>query len=198
VRRQALVAPWLALQVAAAATLAWLVANLVHGATDPFFAPVAAAVAMTAPRGERGARAVRLLLGVFLGIAVGEVVIVLMGAGYGRLAIASFLALVLAIGLGGSQLAVTHAAVSAILTVIAAGNEAGWQRLLDAGIGGSVALLFTQVIFSPEPVALLRRAERDALRRIGRELTRTAVAMGGTDEDLAPRALDTLRARPTA
>jgi uncharacterized membrane protein YgaE (UPF0421/DUF939 family) len=99
----------------------------------------------------------------------------------------------MATALGGARVAVTQTAVSAILTVIAGGNEAGWQRLLDAGIGGSVALLFTQVIFSPEPVALLRHAETTAMQRIARELERTAVALGGTDDDLGPRALDTLR-----
>ena len=44
-----------------------------------------------------------------------------------------------------------------------ADGEAGFQRLVDALIGAGVALVFTQIRFSPEPVALLRRAEAAAL-----------------------------------
>jgi uncharacterized membrane protein YgaE (UPF0421/DUF939 family) len=188
---------WLALQATAAATAAWLVANLVHGEDQPFFAPVAAVVALTAPRGERGLKAIQVLLGVFLGIMVGEIVIVAMGAGYGRLAIAAFVSLFIATSIGNTRLAVTQAGVSAVLTVIAAGGEAGWHRLLDAAIGGGVALIFTQVIFSPEPVALLRQAEASALREIARGLSETADALRGTDKDAAARAVDTLRALRT-
>ena len=44
-----------------------------------------------------------------------------------------------------------------------ANGEVGTQRLVDALIGVGVALLFSQVLFSPEPLALLRRAEAAAL-----------------------------------
>jgi uncharacterized membrane protein YgaE (UPF0421/DUF939 family) len=137
---------------------------------------------LTAPRGERGTKAVQLFLGVFLGIAIGEIVVALMGAGYGRLAVAAFLALSIAALIGDARVALTQAGVSAILTVISAQGDAGWQRLLDAAIGGGVALIFTQIVFSPEPVALLRRAETDVLKGIASGLTRTADALRGTDQ----------------
>jgi uncharacterized membrane protein YgaE (UPF0421/DUF939 family) len=54
---------------------------------------------------------------------------------------------------------IAQAAAGAILTVAVANGEAGTQRLVGVG----VALLFTQVLFSPEPLALLRRAEAAAL-----------------------------------
>jgi uncharacterized membrane protein YgaE (UPF0421/DUF939 family) len=191
-KRDLLVPAWLAMQAAAAATVAWLVANLVHAEDQPFFAPVVAVVALTAPRGERGAKAVQLLVGVFVGIVIGEIVVALMGGGYGRLAIAAFLAVCIAAIIGPPGIALTQAGVSAILTVISAQGNAGWQRLLDAAIGGGVALLFTQVIFSPEPVALLRQAETDLLNGIARGLTQTSDALRGTDQSAAERALETL------
>lgn len=46
----------LLLQQTIAATVAWLIANLVSGHNDPFFAPLAAVVALNAPLGERPAR----------------------------------------------------------------------------------------------------------------------------------------------
>lgn len=189
-------APWLAFQAAAAVAAAWLVANLVHGADQPFFAPVAAVVALTAPRGQRGAKAIQLLLGVFLGIVVGEIVVILMGAGYGRLAIATFVALSGAALIGDARIGLTQAGTSAILTVISSEGSAGWHRLLDAAIGGGVALFFTQVIFSPEPVALLREAEADALKAIARGLAQTADALRGTDDGGVERAMNTLWALP--
>jgi hypothetical protein len=51
------------------------------------------------------------------------------------------------------------------------------------------ALIFTQVVFSPEPVALLRRAETDVLKGIANGLTRTADALRGTDQAAVARAL---------
>jgi len=185
---------WPLLQVALAVTLAWLMANLLHGQENPFFAPIAAAVALSAPRGERGLQAVRLLMGVLVGIATGEVIGASMGVGYGGLAIATFVAMALATGIGGARTVITQAASSAILTTIAAAGEAGVHRLADALIGGGVALIFSQVVFSPEPVALLRRAETDALSRIARGLELTADALGREDERLGDQAVEKLRA----
>src|SRR5438128_767662 len=77
------------LQATVAATTAWMVAKHVVHHHQPFFAPIAAAVALNASVGERGLNAVRMLLGVFLGIAVGELAILGFGGGYGTLALAT-------------------------------------------------------------------------------------------------------------
>jgi uncharacterized membrane protein YgaE (UPF0421/DUF939 family) len=44
---------WQILQQTAAAVLAWLIATMVVGHAEPFFAPVAAVVALNATLGER-------------------------------------------------------------------------------------------------------------------------------------------------
>lgn len=184
---------WPLLQVSLAVALAWLIANLLHGKGNPFFAPITAAVALSAPRGERGLQAVRLLMGVVVGIATGEAIVALMGMGYGRLAIATFVAMALATVLGGGRTVVAQAASSAILTTIAAAGEAGVHRLIDALIGGGVALIFSQVVFSPEPVALLRHAETDALSRIARGLGMVVDALDREDKGLGDQAIEQLR-----
>lgn len=192
--RRRLAEAWPLLQVTLAATLAWLVANWLHAHENPFFAPVAAVVALRGPRGERGLQAARLLSGVLLGIATGELIVALMGVGYGRLAIATFVAMAAATAMGGPPIVITQAATSAILTVVTAAGEAAVNRMIDALIGGSVALVFSQVIFSPEPVALLRRGESDTLSGIARGLELTAEALERADEKVADHALETLRA----
>lgn len=184
---------WLVLQGTLAATAAWVIARHVVGNHQPFFAPIAAFVGLNASLGERGRNALRLLLGVVLGIVAGELTIAAVGGGYGSLALAVFAATAVARALGGARIVIAQAAAAAILTVAVANGEAGTQRLEDALIGVGVALLFTQVLFSPEPLALLRRAEAAALADMADGLRLTAQALERDDDEIAERAMSQLR-----
>jgi hypothetical protein len=86
-----------------------------------------------------------------------------------------------------------QAAAGAILTVSVANGEAGIDRLVDALIGVCVALLFTQVLFSPQPLELLRRAEAAALGDMAEALRLTARALECDDDDVAEEAMTHLR-----
>jgi uncharacterized membrane protein YgaE (UPF0421/DUF939 family) len=183
---------WPLLQGTAAATAAWVIARRLGDRPDPFFAPIAAVVALNASRGERGSNAVRLLVGVVVGIMAGELAVGVLGAGYGTLALATFAAMAVAVALGGARVMVAQAA-GAILTVAVADGRAGPQRLVDALVGAGVAVVFTQVLFSPEPVALLRRAEATALTDLAGGLELTARALERDDDGLAERAMNSLR-----
>jgi hypothetical protein len=185
---------WLVLQGTAAATAAWVIAEQVSGDVQPpFFAPIAAVIALNASRGERGLNALRLLLGVVVGIVAGELTLTALGGGYASLALAVFAATAVARALGGVRIVVAQAGAAAILTVALADGEAGTQRLVDALIGVGVALLFTQVLFSPQPLALLRRAEAAALADMAEGLRLTARALECDDDDVAERAMNHLR-----
>jgi hypothetical protein len=184
---------WPLLQGTAAATAAWVIAKYIVGHPEPFFAPIATLIALNAPLGERGLNAMRLLLGVFVGILVGELTILVLGGGFGSLALATFSAMAVARALRGAPIVIIQAAASAILTVAVAGGDFGTQRLVDALIGGGVALVFSQILFSPEPVALLRRAEAAALTDMADGLERTARALELGDEHLAEEAVRSLR-----
>jgi hypothetical protein len=184
---------WPLLQATAAATIAWAIARTLRDHPDPFFAPIAAVIAMNAERGERGINALRLLSGVFIGIIIAELTLESLGDGYGRLALATVVAMMAARAMGGARIVVAQAAAGAILTVVTSGGEGGIDRLIDASIGAGVALVFTQILFSPEPVALLRRAESGALTGVAEGLHLTALALEHGDEELAERAIATLR-----
>jgi hypothetical protein len=184
---------WLVLQGTAAATAAWVIARYVFDHDEPFFAPVAAVIALNTSLGERGLNAVRLLQGVFVGIVVGEVTLAAVGDGSGSLAVATFVAMSIALALGGARILIAQAAVGAILTVAIGESDAGVQRLVDALIGAGVALVFSQVVFSPEPVALVRRAEAATLADFAEGLKRTAEALERDDEELAERAMSGMR-----
>ena len=183
----------LVLQGTAAATAAWVIAEHVVGNHEPFFAPIAAFVALNASLGERGRNALRLLLGVVVGIVAGELTVAALGGGYGSLALAVFAATAVARAFGGARIVIAQAAAGAILTVAVANGEAGTERLVDALIGVGVALLFTQVLFSPDPLALLRRAEAAALADMAEGLRLTARALDSDDDDVAEQAMSQLR-----
>jgi hypothetical protein len=102
----------------------------------------------------------------------------MLGGGYGTLALATFVAMAVAAALGGARLAIAQAAVGAILTVAVADGQIGPERLIDALIGVGVTLVFSQLLFAPEPVRLLRRAESAALDDMARGLELTAEALG--------------------
>jgi uncharacterized membrane protein YgaE (UPF0421/DUF939 family) len=187
---------WPLVQGTAAATAAWVIAKYVVDHEQPFFAPIAALVALNTSVGERGLNAVRLLQGVILGIVVGEVTLAALAGGYASMAVAIFAATALARAVGGTRIVIAQAAVGAILIVALADAEAGVERLTDALIGGGVALVFSQLLFSPEPVALLRRAEAAVLERLASGLALTARALEQDDDELATDAIVALRELP--
>jgi hypothetical protein len=183
----------LVLQGTLAATVAWVIAKNVVGNHEPFFAPIAAVVALNASLGERGRNALRLLLGVIVGIICGEIALKALGGGYVSLGLAVLAATTAARVLGGVRIVIAQAAAGAILTVAVANGEAGTERLVDALLGVGIALVFTQVLFSPEPLALLRRAEAEALTDMADALRLTARALRDDDDDAAAQATMHLR-----
>ena len=186
-------AVWPLLQQTAAATLAWAIARQLVHHHEPFFAPIAAVVALNASLGERGVNAVRLLSGVIVGILAGGAAVWLIGKGYTALAVSTFLAMCIARTFSSARIVLAQAAAAAILTVVTATGRLGLDRLADALIGTGVALVFSQLLFSPEPIRLLRRAEAAALRDTADGLALTADEVEHGDDDRADRALLALR-----
>lgn len=183
---------WTVLQRALAALLAFMIARWI-GHPDPFFAPIAAVVSLNTDVGERGLNALKLLLGVMLGIVIGELTLLVVADQVVALGIAVLIAIGLSTAAGGSRLTIAQAAASAVLTVSISDGSAGPERFIDALIGAGVALVFTQALFSPDPLKLLRRAEAAALSEVGAGLCRAATAMGDDDRQGAHLALKDLR-----
>jgi uncharacterized membrane protein YgaE (UPF0421/DUF939 family) len=83
---------WVLLQGTAAASAAWFIAKQIADHPEPFFAPISAFIALNAASGERGLNTLRLLLGVIVEIVAGEFTVAVLSEGYGRLAVAVFIA----------------------------------------------------------------------------------------------------------
>ena len=186
---------WPVVQTALAAGLAWLFARYVLGHPQPFFAPVAAIISLGATRGQHGRQAVEMMLGLSVGIAVGDLLIHLVGTGPGQVVLITGLAMAAAVLLGRGQLFATQAAVSAALvaTVDAGGPGFVPDRFFDGLTGGVVALLFSQVLFPVDPVRLVRQIVDEILAELAQVLEAVAGALGERDLDAAERAL--VRAR---
>src|SRR5580704_455861 len=136
---------WLPIvQTAAAAALAWLLANVVFGHANPVFAPIAAIVSLGATRGQRARRAVELMLGVAVGITSGDLLTTLIGVGVWQLAVIVGLAMAAAVSLGAGLLMLSEAGVSATLVATVQATTSGFPpaRLVDVLLGGAVALVF--------------------------------------------------------
>lgn len=176
------------LQKAAAATVAWLIARYVIQHHEPFFAPIAAVISLNAPEGERGANALRLLLGVLIGITAGELAILTLERNIGTMALAVLVAMTAARAIGGTRVTLGQSAVSAILCVAVVNDQLWLNRTVDALLGAGVSLVFTQFLFSPEPVAFVHRAQSAALAEMAAVIELTARALERTESEAVDRA----------
>jgi uncharacterized membrane protein YgaE (UPF0421/DUF939 family) len=80
-------------QTSIASGLAWYLAHDVVGHRQPFFAPIAAAVCLSASNVLRTQRTVQLTIGVTFGIVLGAAVQALLGTGSIAIAVAVFVSL---------------------------------------------------------------------------------------------------------
>jgi uncharacterized membrane protein YgaE (UPF0421/DUF939 family) len=178
-------------QASVSAALAWLIATEILGHATPFFAPVSAIITLGITVGQRGRRAAEVALGVALGIAVADLLVLQIGTGAARLALVVLLATSAAIFLGSGQMLATQAAVSAALVATLQPPTDGitFDRFFDALVGGGMALLINAVLLPAHPVEMLRRAGRPVLEELAATLDDVAVAIERRDQELAEAAL---------
>jgi uncharacterized membrane protein YgaE (UPF0421/DUF939 family) len=178
-------------QAAFAAAVAWEIATQVWGHRAPFFAPVSAIIALGQSYVQRGRRAVELVIGVSLGIAVADVLISQLGIGVAQLALVVFLAMGAALLVTPSQLFVNQAAVSAALVATIQPPSQGitFARSIDALTGGAIALLTAALVLPADPLRLIREAAQPLLEELAAVLDDVAEALRRRDRDRAEAAL---------
>jgi len=189
-----------AAQAAVAAGLSWLIANnLLHHAR-PFFAPIAAVIALNVSVGQRLRRVFELVVGVALGILVGDTLIYLIGTGGWQIALGVGLAILVAIFLGGSPIVIGQAAASAVLVATLAPPSGGiyYSRFLDALIGGVTGILVMALLLPVNPLTAIRRSAGPALDVIAEGLRDCAAALRDGSREDADAALSRLRSGETA
>jgi uncharacterized membrane protein YgaE (UPF0421/DUF939 family) len=179
-------------QVTLAALGAWVVATEVVGHARPFFAPVAAIITLGLTLGQRGRRAVEVVIGVTLGIAVGDLLVLALGTGAWQLAVVVALSFTVALLLGPGQMFAQQAAVSAALVATLQPPTGGitFARALDALVGGTIALIVNALVLPADPARIVRQAARPVLLELAAVLEDIARALTTRDPEAAQAALD--------
>jgi uncharacterized membrane protein YgaE (UPF0421/DUF939 family) len=183
-------------QATLAATIAWLVATEIVGHARPFFAPVSAMITLGLTQGERGRRAVEVVLGVTLGIAVADLLVIELGTGWWQLAVVVSLSMSVALLLGSGQMFAQQAAVSAALVATLQPPDGGvsFARAVDALLGGSIALAVSALVLPANPARMVREAAEPVLAELAAVLDDVAAALERRDRAAAQAALDRGRA----
>jgi uncharacterized membrane protein YgaE (UPF0421/DUF939 family) len=186
---------WPILQTAGAAVAAWYLATLLVSEDQPVFAAIAAVVSLGATYGQRPERAIELIGGVVLGIGLADLLVGAIGSGPMQLGLLVLLAMGAAVLLGGGPLLVTEAAVSASLLVLLEPTSAGLapSRLIEALVGGGVALAVSALAFPPNPVLLVGRSTQAIFGGLGRALEDVGAALADGDRDRSEAALQAAR-----
>jgi uncharacterized membrane protein YgaE (UPF0421/DUF939 family) len=180
-----------ALASAVAAGIAWALAHELLGHPQPVFAAVAAVVCL-APGlpSSRGRQAVNMMLGLVTGILVGEVLLAVpVFSASLRITLITFLAIMAALTFGLTPVIAIQGGVSALLVITLGPITAGPTRLMDALVGTGVALLFSQILLTPDPVRIIDDAVRRMLRLLAEGFARSAQAVTERDPAMAEAAL---------
>jgi uncharacterized membrane protein YgaE (UPF0421/DUF939 family) len=186
---------WPILQTAVAAVGSWYLAKLLLPEQQPVFASIAAVISLGATYGQRSERAIELIGGVVLGIGVADLLVRAIGTGPAQIGVMVLLAMSAAVILGGGPLLVTEAAVSAILLVVLEPTSSGLagSRVIDALVGGGVALAVSALAFPPDPLLLVRRSAQGVFSSLGRTLEEAGAALSEGDSMRAGAALESAR-----
>ncbi|MGQ4597102.1 FUSC family protein [Nocardia sp. R6R-6] len=182
-------------QCAVGAALAWFLAHYVIGHTQPFFAPTAAVVSIGISFGARLRRSVELVVGVAVGIGVGDLFISRAGTGVWQIALVVAVAMAAAVFLDGGPIITVQAASSAVLvaTLLPPSVGGGLARMIDALVGGLVGVLVVAAI-PLHPVRRARVLAADILGVMGTSLTACADGLLEQDPEKVHRALTAVRA----
>jgi uncharacterized membrane protein YgaE (UPF0421/DUF939 family) len=176
------------LLAAAAATIAFLVSTALFGAERAFFAPVAAVVSVGIAAGQRVRRAAELTAGVTIGLTAADLLTRFIGTGPLQLGVVVLFAMAAAVAIGASPLMANQAAVAGILVIALTPTTDLWIRLVNAFLGGGVALLLN-AIFGPDPVEAAHRVAHDVVDDFVATLHRISSALEDGSLHAAEQAL---------
>jgi hypothetical protein len=182
---------WLIAQSAAAAGISWELVLQVPNHGRPFFAPIAAVIALGAARGRRGRQAIEMMTGVAVGILVGAGLVAVAGVGAWQLVVGTLVALLVTTAAGAGPMIRNQAAASTILVVAlhAPGSNLALQRLVDALIGGGVAIVLARLLFPIDPLQLVRDEAASLRTRLADVLDEIAAALEAHDRARGEAAL---------
>lgn len=178
-----------------AGALAWFVAQTVFGHSHPIFAAIVAIVCLAPGIPSHTRQTLGLLVGVGIGIAIGEFALTFPGdIPLLRGSVSVFVAMVIASSFGLGPVVPIQAAVSTILVFALGPQTAGYVRMIDSIVGIVIALVFSQILFTPNPVKVVEKAAGKILQELARGFSQCDAALTNADVKIAQAAIGTISA----
>lgn len=182
-----------ALQITVCSVGAYAFAQYVLGHEGPLFAATSSIIALGFSRDPRLRRVLEVAAGCTLGIAVGDILLQLLGVGIWQAAVVLFISILLARFLDSGVIFTTQLGLQSLLVVLLPAPDGGpFTRSLDAVVGGTFALLITMLI-PRDPRREPKVDVRELLDELSKVLRETAEAVTRSDSTRAWHAL--VRAR---
>ncbi|WP_173521249.1 FUSC family protein [Nonomuraea antri] len=193
-----LAAPSIA-QCAVGAALAWAIAVQVLGHPQPFFAPISVLICVGVGLGQRLRRVAELVIGVSLGVGLGDLLVSWIGSGWWQIALVVALAMGTAVLLDSGSLFVAQVGSSAVLvaTVVPGDGDGGLDRMADA-LTGSVIGIAAVALLPASPFTIAAKHLSGVLDALSTVLEQAAVSIEKRDVELAAEALEEARSTQAA
>lgn len=173
-----------------AAALAWFISQDILGHANPLFASMAALVCLAPGLTNRGKQAFYLLIGVTAGVLVGEFALLFPPVPtFIRIGLGAFIALLLAASYAIVPVLIIQSGMAAIMVFAMGPQVAGFSRLIDVALGAAIGLIFSQVLFTPNPLKSLTRSAELFFRELAGIFATAAAALEKQDTALALQAL---------
>lgn len=183
-----------AAQIVIAAIIAYSIAHFGVRHITPLLAVTVTISSLGFVRDARPVRVLENAVGIVIGIALSELLLIIVGHGVWQIAVVLFVTLLVARFLSASNAFAVAAGVQSMLVMLLASPPTGpFSRSIDGLIGGAVALIITALL----PRDPRRIARRDAARLFATftdSLDLLVRALGEADEPAAEKALERLRA----
>ena len=169
-------------QAGVAAGCSWFVAVHVAHHQSPSFAPAAAVICLGATNALRLRRGIELICGVSIGIGIGDLFISAIGTGSWQIALIVGLAMSAATLLHGGQVLTLQSASSAVMvaTLYFPGQNTGVSRMVDALIGGVLAVAIAAIL-PANPLTVLHQCADRVLTDLARALRGAATSIKERD-----------------
>ena len=182
-----------AMAAALASILAWVLAQQLWHHPKPAFAVVTAVICLAPGLPSQLKQARSLLIGCTLGIVIGDLLWQLPDQHLLlRLSLGAFLSILLGAIIGPAPVVPIQAGVSVVLVLILGPTMAGMARLLDVLVGAAVGLLFSQVLFTSNPIKDMGKAASIFLKQLANGLDLILRACTAQKADAAEAALGQL------
>jgi len=180
-----------ALSASAGAGLAWTISYLLLGHQRPIFAAMGAIISLAPGLSNHGKQAIHLFIGVTTGVIIGEFAIVYFGfvPTEIRVVIVCFLAMLCAVSYAIVPLMAIQSGLSAIMVFALGPDMAGITKIEDIAIGTGIGIIFSQVLFTPDPRKELRVSAELFFHNLVNIYVLAADALKKGDVNLAVQAL---------